>query len=218
MLTRYCFLLQLAAMLADDAPPDDPRGAFPAYAGPRGLTMAEKVLRDTSYLYSLVLLVAFISLAAWYSVFNAKKEEDIVQPTVKGPGGKPLPITKRMKRSNGERKIGPRFGSTAKIVFRFLAAIVFASYLVTGVAIFYHAFWHENPYEWAKEGLPWAGEWTVVCLSRALCFPGFSVVFPPSSPRLRVDLEIILPFRENWSYDLAFTPPPSPESTNLVLY
>jgi hypothetical protein len=35
----------------------------------------------------------------------------------------------------------------------------------------------------------------VVCLSRTLCFPGFSVVFPPSSsPRLRVDLEIILPF------------------------
>lgn len=170
-------------MLADDAPPDDPRG----------LTMAEKVLRETQYLYSLILLVAFISLAAWYSVFNAKKEEDLVQPTVKGPGGKPLPITKRKKRSNGERKIGPRFGSTAKIVFRILAAGVFLSYLVTGVAIFYHAFWHENPYKWSKEGLPWAGEWTVVCLSlHTLCSPGSSVVFRPSSPWLRVDLEIKL--------------------------
>lgn len=188
-------------MLADDAPPDDPRGAFPAHAGPHGLTMAEKVLRETQYLYSLILLVAFISLAAWYSVFNAKKEEDIVQPTVKGPGGKPLPITKRKKRSNGERKIGPRFGSIAKNVFRFLAAVVFASYVVTGSTMFYHAFWHENPYKWSKEGLPWAGEWTVVCLSSPFApspgFPGFSLVFPSStaSGRPRVYLTFSPPKR-----------------------
>lgn len=157
-------------MLADDAPPDDARGAFPAHSGPNGLTMAEKVLRETQYLYSLILLVAFISLAAWYSVFNAKKEEDLVQPTVKGPGGKPLPITKRKKRSNGERKIGPRFGSTAKNVFRCLAAVVFVSYVVTGITMFVHAFWHENPYKWSKEGLPWAGEWTVVHIVGATFF------------------------------------------------
>jgi hypothetical protein len=160
-------------MLADDAPPDDLRGAFPADAGPKTLPLADKLLRETQYLYSVILLVAFISLAAWYSVFNAKKEEDLVQPSVKGPGGKPLPITKRKKRNDGERKIGPRFGRVAKNVFRYLAAVVFLSYVATGVAMFIHAFWHENPYKWSKDGLPWAGEWTVVCPSPCLPPPYF---------------------------------------------
>ncbi|KAL7799969.1 hypothetical protein V8C37DRAFT_407077 [Trichoderma ceciliae] len=157
-------------MLADHAPPDDLRGAFPTDRGPKNLTLADVVLRETQYLYSLILLVAFISLAAWYSVFNAKKEEDAVQPKVKGPGGKPLPITKRKKRSDGERKIGPRFGPVAKNVFRYLAAVVFLSYVASGASIFVHAFWHENPYKWSKQGLPWAGEWTVVHVVGATFF------------------------------------------------
>jgi hypothetical protein len=111
-----------------------------------------------------VLLVAFVTGAAWYSVYNSKKEEDLVQSTVKGPGGKPLPSTKRKKRDDGERKLGPRFGPAAKNVFRYLAAILFLSYVATGLCMFVHAFWHENPYKWSKEGLPWAGEWSVVCL------------------------------------------------------
>ncbi|KAL7960577.1 hypothetical protein V8C34DRAFT_57497 [Trichoderma compactum] len=149
-------------MLADDAPPDDVRGAFAAPGGAKDLTLADILLRDTQYVYSLVLLVAFISLAAWYSVFNSKKEEDLVQPKVKGPGGKPLPITKRKRRNDGERKIGPRFGRIAKNVFRYLAAVVFLSYVATGISMFVHAFYHENPYKWSKDGLPWAGEWSVV--------------------------------------------------------
>lgn len=150
-------------MLADDAPPDEARGSLSAFGVAKGLTLAEVVLRETQYLYSLVLLVTFIVLAAWYSVFNSKKEEEPVQPTVKGPGGKPLPITKRKRRTDGDRKIGPRFGRVAKNVFRYLAAGVFLSYVATGVCMFVHAFYHENPYEWAKDGLPWAGEWTLVC-------------------------------------------------------
>ncbi|KAK5989159.1 ABC transporter aclQ [Cladobotryum mycophilum] len=157
-------------MAADDTPPDDFRGSLPAPGGGRDLSLAEVVLRDTQYLYSLVLLTAFISCAAWYSVFNAKKEEDLIQSTVKGPGGKPLPVTKRKKKTDGERKIGPRFGPVAKNVFRYLAAIVFFSYVGTGLAMFNHAFWYENPYKWSKQGLPWAGEWTVVHVLGATFF------------------------------------------------
>lgn len=127
------------------------------------LPLPDRVLHRVQYLYALILLVTFVGCAAWYSIVNAKKEEDIVQPTVKGPGGKPLPITKRKKRTDGERKIGPRFGRTAKNVFRYIAGIVFLSYVASGAFMFNHAFYHENPYRWSKEGLPWAGEWSVVC-------------------------------------------------------
>ncbi|KAH8169737.1 ABC transporter domain-containing protein [Sarocladium implicatum] len=133
-------------------------------------TFADFLLRETQYLYALVLLFTFISGAAWYSVFNAKKEEDVVQSQIRGPGGKPLPITRRKKRNDGERKIGPHFGTAAKNVFRCIAAVVFLSYLATGVSMFVHAFWHEDPYRWSREGLPWAGEWSVVHVTGSLFF------------------------------------------------
>lgn len=128
------------------------------------LPLADYILRKTQYLYALILLTAFISCAAWYSVVNSKKQEDLVQPTVKGPGGKPLPITKRKRaRGDGDRKIGPGFGRTAKNVFRYLAFVVFMTYVGSAGFMFYHAFWYEDPYQWSNEGLPWAGEWSVVC-------------------------------------------------------
>lgn len=127
------------------------------------LPLVDYILRKTQYLYALILLTAFISGAAWYSVVNSKKQEDQVQSTIKGPGGKPLPITKKKRsRADGDRKIGPGFGRTAKNVFRYLAFVVFMTYVGSAGFMFYHAFWFEDPYHWSNEGLPWAGEWSVV--------------------------------------------------------
>lgn len=140
-----------------------PRDNTPAIGnGTTPDTLVDVILRDTQYSYSLVLLASFIGCVSWYSVYNAKKEEDVVHSHVKGPGGKPLPITKKKKRDDGERKLGPHFGPTAKNVFRYLAAVVFLSYAAAGTFMFVHAFWHEDPFRWSKEGLPWAGEWTMV--------------------------------------------------------
>lgn len=129
---------------------------------PRDSSLVDVVLRETQYLYALVLLLTFVSFAAWYSVYNAKKDDDIIQSHVKGPGGKPLPITKRKKRDNGERKLGPHFGLAAKNVFRYLAAVVFLSYIGSGASMLVHAFKYEDPYQWSRHGLSWAGEWTAV--------------------------------------------------------
>jgi ABC-type transport system involved in Fe-S cluster assembly fused permease/ATPase subunit len=135
------------------------------------LPLADYILRKTQYLYALILLTAFISGAAWYSVVNSKKQEDQVQSTIKGPGGKPLPITKKKRsRADGDRKIGPGFGRTAKNVFRYLAFVVFMTYVGNAGFMFYHAFWFEDPYHWSKEGLPWAGEWSVVHVTGTLFF------------------------------------------------
>lgn len=127
------------------------------------------LLRETQYLYSLVLLVTFVSLAAWYSVYNAKKDDD--GPTkshIKGPGGKPLPATKKAKKDSAERKLGPHFDRKAKNIFRCLAAIVFLLYIGNATSMFVHAFRYDDPYRWSKDGLSWAGEWTVVSRQTAL--------------------------------------------------
>jgi ABC-type transport system involved in Fe-S cluster assembly fused permease/ATPase subunit len=134
------------------------------------LTTNDLVLRYTEYLYPLVLLVAFIGGAAWYSIANAKTGEDLVQASVKGPGGKPLPGTRHKKRDSAERKIGPHFGPAAKVVFRVLAAAVFLTYAANTVALSVHAFKYEDPFVWTTKGLSWAGEWTIVHVMGALFF------------------------------------------------
>lgn len=132
-------------------------------------TFFDIVLRKTQYTYTLVLLATFIVGAAWYSVYNSKKEEVVKQSTARGPGGKPLPITKLKKRDDGERKIGPHFGASAKNVFRIVAAAVFLTYVASCASMFIHAFWFENPYRWSRDGLPWAGEWSVVSPATFFC-------------------------------------------------
>lgn len=131
---------------------------------------SDLILRETQYLYSFTLLTAFVSCVAWYSIYNAKKQESIVQSQVKGPGGKPLPVTKKRAKDDGERKLGPHFGPTAKNVFRYLAGVVFLSYVATGASMFDHAFYHDNPFKWSKDGLAWAGEWTVVHVLGSIFF------------------------------------------------
>ncbi|PHH69863.1 hypothetical protein CDD82_7468 [Ophiocordyceps australis] len=124
--------------------------------------IVDTILHETQYLYALILLFTFVTCAAWYSIYNSKRDEQPSQQTIKGPGGKPLPITKRKIRDDGERKMGPRFGRVAKYFFRYLAAVIFLSYVASTTSMFIHAFWHEDPYKWSKQGLPWAGEWSVV--------------------------------------------------------
>lgn len=141
------------------AAPDEPPSSNPDKSG----NFVDLILHETQYLYSTTLLVTFIVGAAWYSVYNAKKNGEFSQQTtVKGPGGKPLPITKRKPKDEAERKIGPKFGSAAKNTFRYLAAVVFISYVATGSSMFIHAFYHENPAKWSRQGLPWAGEYSLV--------------------------------------------------------
>ncbi|OAA38911.1 heavy metal tolerance protein precursor [Cordyceps fumosorosea ARSEF 2679] len=126
------------------------------------IAASDLILRETQYLYSLILLFALLSCVAWYSVDHAKKQESIVQSHVEGPGGKHLPVTKTKTNGDGERKLGPHFGPAATNVFRYLAAVIFISYVATGAFMFNHAFYHDKPCKWSKDGLSWAGEWTVV--------------------------------------------------------
>ncbi|PHH60443.1 hypothetical protein CDD81_1655 [Ophiocordyceps australis] len=147
-----------------------PRARGTLHNGQGHLGIVDTILHETQYLYALILLFTFVTCAAWYSIYNSKKDEKSSPQTVKGPGGKPLPITKPKIRGDGERKMGPRFGRVAKYVFRYLAAVIFLSYVASTTSMFIHAFWHEDPYKWSKQGLPWAGEWSVVHVTGSTFF------------------------------------------------
>lgn len=65
---------------------------------PPSRTSVEDVLYGTQLWYGPVLLVVFILSAAWHSIAAAKKhkaEQDPVPPSTTGPGGRPLPLSRK---------------------------------------------------------------------------------------------------------------------------
>ncbi|KAJ9136758.1 Heavy metal tolerance protein [Pleurostoma richardsiae] len=58
---------------------------------------AERVRDSTQLAIIPVLLLTFVVATALNGVLTARQAEDVVAPSVRGPGGRPLPVTKRKK-------------------------------------------------------------------------------------------------------------------------
>lgn len=98
-------------------------------------SLAEIVFRNSQLCYPVVLLFAFIISAGVHSVVTSKTEEEVVAPTVKGPGGKPLPFTKRKREHYDAQGAFVHSGSVARTVFQYLSAGLVLSFVANGAAI-----------------------------------------------------------------------------------
>lgn len=105
----------------------------------RGRSTAERVLLDTELLYPLVLILAFVISAAVYSVATSRSEEQLDAPTITGPGGRPLPITKRKKKREAARSDERRISKAAKLTLRCLMASLVLTFVANAAVIFAHA-------------------------------------------------------------------------------
>ncbi|KAK0646525.1 hypothetical protein B0T16DRAFT_390940 [Cercophora newfieldiana] len=103
------------------------------------MSTAEFVYLRAQLLYPVVLLLAFIVSAGVNSIVTARTEEELVVPTAKGPGGKPLPITKKRKREQLDEPRAPDACATgsgcARRVFQFTTAAVILTFFANGSAI-----------------------------------------------------------------------------------
>ena len=105
-----------------------------------GLSTAETVELRAQILYPAILLLAFIASAGVHSVLTSRTEEELVAPIARGPGGKPLPLTKR-KREH-EESIVPQinfFSDAARRVFQYATGAIIITFLANAVAIALHA-------------------------------------------------------------------------------
>ncbi|KAK0623309.1 hypothetical protein B0T14DRAFT_426482 [Immersiella caudata] len=100
-------------------------------------TAAEAVYLRAQLLYPVVLLVAFIVSAGVHSILTARTEEELVVPTAKGPGGKPLPVTKRKREQLDEPGVPDACAASgfARRVFQYTTAAVILSFFANGGAI-----------------------------------------------------------------------------------
>ena len=124
---------------------------------------AERWYLLTMLCYPAVLLVMFIVSAATYSIQSSKSEEELLEPTATGPGGKPLPATKRRKRGESQHIYEVYIGTWARRVFQYITATVVLTFLADCGAIIAHALDDREP-AW------WCGEERVVSYARIPVF------------------------------------------------
>ncbi|KAL2262022.1 hypothetical protein VTK26DRAFT_2723 [Humicola hyalothermophila] len=135
------------------------------------LSAAQTVLRTTQLLYPLVLLLTFILSAGIHTVVTSRSEEQLVSPTVRGPGGKPLPVTKR-KREQEARNAGEDDNAggrrLAKNAFVYLTVALISSFVANGTAIASHAMQSGNGS--SAQDQWWCGEERIVYVAGAAFF------------------------------------------------
>ncbi|KAK4123518.1 hypothetical protein N657DRAFT_572662 [Parathielavia appendiculata] len=108
----------------------------------RRLSAAQSVLRTAQLLYPVILLLSFVVSAAVHTIVTSKTEEELVVPAVKGPGGKPLPVTKRKREqqqvpeAHGDNRAS---GGSAWALFLYLTGAVIVSFVANCAAVAVHA-------------------------------------------------------------------------------
>ncbi|KAI1133000.1 ABC transporter-like protein [Nemania abortiva] len=103
-------------------------------------SLARSILTAMQYLYPGLLLVVLLLFGAIYSIYTGWNKGDVIIPTVTGPGGRPLPVTR--KRQHGDNKSQDserRFSPAVRALFQWLYAVVTLTFIGQGAAIATHA-------------------------------------------------------------------------------
>ncbi|KAI8952018.1 ABC transporter-like protein [Xylaria longipes] len=102
-------------------------------------SLVKSILTATQYLYSALLLCILLLVGALYSIYTARKQEDVIVPTVTGPGGRPLPVTKKRHINSTSQESEGRFSPAIRVLFQWLYAAVTLTFIGQGAAIATHA-------------------------------------------------------------------------------
>ncbi|KAK3687912.1 hypothetical protein B0T22DRAFT_498173 [Podospora appendiculata] len=125
----------------------------PIDSGPlQRTTTAEFVSKHVQPWYPVVLAVAFLLSAGVHSIHTPRSKEKLVVPTAGGPGGKPLPATKR-KRGHEQPRVRDVYrGALARRVCQCVTAAITLTFLTNGAAIAIHALQARGP---SGDEWPW---------------------------------------------------------------
>ncbi|GAP89335.1 putative heavy metal tolerance protein [Rosellinia necatrix] len=106
-------------------------------------SMVQDVLSATQYLYSGLLLLILLLFGAIYSIYTANIRGDVVVPTVTGPGGRPLPATKKRRIDKSQESEG-RFSPAIRALFQCLYTAVTLTFVSQGAVIATRALIEKN--------------------------------------------------------------------------
>ncbi|KAI1816175.1 hypothetical protein GGS20DRAFT_575620 [Poronia punctata] len=98
-------------------------------------SLVESTLTTTQYLYPGLLLVILLLFGAIYSIHTARRKGDVIVPTITGPGGKPLPVTKKRRVDDVPQESEGKFTPAIRGLFQWIYAFVTLSFVGQGAAI-----------------------------------------------------------------------------------
>ncbi|KAI2642628.1 ABC transporter-like protein [Xylaria nigripes] len=109
-------------------------------------SLVERILAATQYLYSGLLLLILLLFGVIYSVYTARRKGDVISPTVTGPGGRPLPATKKQA-VDGDKSQEPegRFSPAIRALFQWLYTAVTLTFVSQGATIATRALVQTSP-------------------------------------------------------------------------
>ncbi|KAI1757788.1 ABC transporter-like protein [Xylaria castorea] len=102
-------------------------------------SLIKSTLTATQYLYPCLLLCILLLVGALYSIYTARNQETVIVPTVTGPGGRPLPVTKKRHIDNKSQELEGRFSPAIRSLFQWLYTAVTLTFVAQGAAIAAHA-------------------------------------------------------------------------------
>ena len=100
-------------------------------------TPAPTVLRQLHFAYPVVLLVFFLVTFMTYSISGADVERTTTPAKVTGPGGKPLPRSKRRNSTIPKPKT-PDFSPAKKALFKWTSVALVLTFLADAVIVLLH--------------------------------------------------------------------------------
>lgn len=87
-------------------------------------------------LYPFLLLLSFGVVFAVHSVYASQHQEDVEQPTVTGPGGKPLPVTRiKVERSRPRVSTIHDFSHSSSVCFKTGTATIVLTFMLQGLHV-----------------------------------------------------------------------------------
>ncbi|GAW24539.1 hypothetical protein ANO14919_141260 [Xylariales sp. No.14919] len=108
-------------------------------------SLAKSILTATQYLYPGLLLLILLLFGVIYSIYTARNKGDVIVPTVTGPGGRPLPVTKKRPVDNNSEEPDGRFSPAIRALFQWLYTAVTLTFIGQGAAIATRALLQRNP-------------------------------------------------------------------------
>ncbi|KAI1431919.1 ABC transporter-like protein [Xylaria sp. CBS 124048] len=97
--------------------------------------LVERILAATQYLYSGLLLVILLLFGVIHSVYIARSKGDVIAPTVTGPGGRPLPVTKNRHADDKSKESEGRFSPGIRTLFQWIYTAVCSTFGGQGAVI-----------------------------------------------------------------------------------
>lgn len=98
--------------------------------GHSGYTAAEHVLVRAEVAYPFLLLLSYGITFALHSVIASRRQEDVEKPSVTGPGGKPLPLTRiKVEKSAPRNAVVQEFSKISHLCFKTGTAAVALTFL-----------------------------------------------------------------------------------------